>query len=138
MMKWVNCLCSLCGLKMGTSEVLGSPASSILASPPPAENHIVAPNPPIRQDSIQLTVDLPAQKTLSNQSLVNEDLSNQILDEIEAREKGHMVVEDRSVEDSEQLGYTELSECTTGHNGNGEFIELYDVPNHSGWHPLPG
>lgn len=74
----------------------------------------MAPNPPIRQDSIQLTVDLPAQKTLSNQSLVNEDLSNQILDEIEAREKGHMVVEDRRVEDSEQLGYTELSECTTG------------------------
>ena len=80
------------------------------------ENHSVAPNPPIRHDSMQLTVDLgPSQRASSNQSLVNEELSNQILEEIEAIEQGRLEVDSRPPEERVPVtGYTELADCTTG------------------------
>lgn len=63
---------------------------------------------------MQLTVDLP-HKSFSNQSLVNEQLSNEILKEIEEMEQGHA-----DPIDAEQAhrpvpeGYTELADCVTG------------------------
>ena len=80
------------------------------------ENHSVAPNPPVRHDSMQLTVDLgPSQRASSNQSLVNEELSNQILEEIEAIEQGRLEVDNRPSEERGPVtGYTELADCTTG------------------------
>lgn len=80
------------------------------------ENHSVAPNPPVRHDSMQLTVDMEStQRAISNQSLVNEELSNQILEEIEAIEQGRLEVDSRPPDERvPAAGYTELADCTTG------------------------
>ncbi|XP_067943932.1 GRB2-associated-binding protein 1-like isoform X3 [Watersipora subatra] len=118
MLRWVKCLCSLCDLKMGPTS----------ADPPLSpENHNVAPNPPVRHDSMQLTVDLPTQKVSPNQSLANEALSNEILEEIEAINQGRIDIDNRPINDRVPSGYTELVECTTGESPlsgtNGECVQ---------------
>ena len=69
----------------------------------------MAPNPPERLDSMQLTVDMSS----SNQSLVNEKLSNEILEEIEAIEQGRLDINNQPIGGPSE-GYTELAECSTG------------------------
>lgn len=63
---------------------------------------------------MQLTVDLPNQQVTSNQNLADEELSNRILEEIEAIEQGRLDIDNRPISDRVVSGYTELTECTTG------------------------
>lgn len=65
---------------------------------------------------MQLTVDLGPNQAISNQSLVDEELSNQILEEIDAIEQGRLEVDSRPPENRIPMGYTELADCTTGKN----------------------